>query len=370
MYIVLFFVILAVLVLIHEFGHFYAAKKSGVRVDEFGLGFPPRIWSKKVGETTYSINAIPFGGFVKIFGENPDEESISGPESSRSFVSVAKWKQVIILAAGIIMNIVFAWLLFSAAFMSGMTMGVSESVSKYVTEPHVIVLDALPNSPAAKAGLLSGDEILSYSVASSMVKGGRATTTATTVQGFQDATKGSLGKPVGLYIQRLTGNVYAEVIPAKGVLGDGYAIGVSMDLVGKVHLPFFVALWEGAKLTGNMFVNIGHSLLWLIHDAVLGKADVSQLSGPVGIARLVGDASRLGFVYLLSFTAFISLNLAVLNLIPFPALDGGRILFVIIEAIIRRPITPKIANTLNTIGFGLLLAFMLFVTYKDIAKLF
>lgn len=142
-----------------------------------------------------------------------------------------------------------------------------------------------------------------------------------------------------------------------------------MDLVGKADLPFHLAFWEGAKLTWNMGVNIVSSLYGLITDAVLGQADVSQLSGPVGIARLVGDAGKLGFVYLLSFTAFISLNLAVLNLVPFPALDGGRILFVLIEAIIRKPIKPTIANTVNAIGFGLLVAFMLFITYKDIAKL-
>ena len=363
MYIVLFLVILAVLVLIHEFGHFYAAKKSGVRVDEFGLGFPPRMWSKQVGETTYSINAIPFGGFVKIFGENPDEESLMGPDSSRSFVKKPKWIQVIILIAGIVMNVIFAWLLFSIAFMSGMTMGVSESISKYVTDSHVIVLDALPKSPAAKAGLVSGDEILSYSIAG-------ATTTGGTVEVMQTAIKNSKGKKVAFEIQRIGGNKYIEVIPEKGVLGDIYAIGISMDLVGKVHLPFFTAVWEGAKLTGSVFTNITHGLYTLIHDALLGKADASQLSGPVGIARLVGDASKLGFVYVLSFTAFISLNLAVLNLVPFPALDGGRILFVIIEAIIRRPISPKVANTINAIGFGLLLFFMLFVTYKDIVKLF
>lgn len=363
MYIILFFVILAILVLVHEFGHFYAAKKSGVRVDEFGLGFPPRLWSKQVGETLYSVNAIPFGGFVKIFGENPDQESISGPDSSRSFVSKPKWIQVVILIAGIVMNVVFAWLLFSIGFMSGMTMGVSESVSKYTTNAHVIVLDTLPNSPGKKAGLVSGDEILSYSISGS-------TTTASTIESLQNAIKDSKGSKIAFEVQRVTGNKYIEVTPEKGVLGNEYAIGISMDLVGKVHLPFFTALWEGAKLTGNVFINITKGLYSLIYDALLGKADVSQLSGPVGIARLVGDASSLGFVYLLSFTAFISLNLAVLNLVPFPALDGGRILFVIIEAIIRRPITPKIVNTINTVGFGLLLFFMLFVTYKDILKLF
>lgn len=363
MYIILFFVILAILVLVHEFGHFYAAKKSGVRVDEFGLGFPPRLWGKTWKGTLYSLNAIPFGGFVKIFGENPDDDSISGPDSNRSFVNIAKWKQVLILAAGVIMNIVLAWLLFSVGFMSGMTMGVSDANDTYITNKHVIVLDALPNSPARTAGLLSGDEILAFSVSG-------ATTTATTVEAVQDAIRESQGKTIAFEVQRIDGNKYVEVVPEKGVLGDMYAIGISMDVVGNVRLPFFKAFWEGAKLTGVMFISIVQGLYGLIADAVTGQADISQVSGPVGIARLVGDASNLGFVYLLSFTAFISLNLAVLNLVPFPALDGGRILFVLVEAISRRSISPKIANTVNAIGFGILLLFMLFVTYKDIVKLF
>jgi regulator of sigma E protease len=362
-YIILFLVILAVLVLVHEFGHFYAAKKSGVRVDEFGLGFPPRVWGKEWKGTFYSLNWIPFGGFVKIFGENPDNESISGPDSTRSFVNKPRWIQVIILAAGVIMNIVFAWVLFSIAFMSGMTMGVSESTESYVTDRHVIVLDALPNSPAAKAGLAAGDEILSFSV-------GGATTTASTVESIQQAIRDSGGKSVAFEVQRVTENKYITVVPEQGVLGDKYAVGISMDIVGKVHLPFFKAFWEGAKLTGNLFIDIVVGLYSLIADAFTGDADLSQVSGPVGIARLVGDAGRLGVVYLLSFTAFISLNLAVLNLIPFPALDGGRILFVAIEAIMRRPISPKIANAFNAVGFCLLIGFMLFITYRDVMKLF
>jgi len=352
--IILFFIVLAVLVLVHEFGHFYAAKKCGVRVDEFGLGFPPRIWSKKVGETVYSINAIPFGGFVKIFGESPDDESISGPNKDRSFVSVSKWKQVLILSAGIIMNVLFAWLLFTIAFTSGMTTGVSESNLKYIQNSRVIVVDVLPNSPAAKAGLVSGDQLVSFS----------------NVGTVQDSIKNSQGKKISLEIERLTEKKTVEVIPEKGVLGNDYAVGISMDLVGNVKLPIYLALWEGGRLTVYMFKNIVVGIYSLIHDAVLGKADLSQISGPVGIARLVGDAGRLGFVYLLSFTAFISVNLAVLNLVPFPALDGGRILFVGIEAVTRKMISPKIANSINAIGFGLLLLFMLFVTYRDIVKLF
>lgn len=361
MSIILFFAILAVLVLVHEFGHFFAAKRFGVRVDEFGLGFPPRIWSKKVGETVYSINAIPFGGFVKIFGENPDEESINGVQKGRSFVHIAKWKQVVVLGAGVFMNVVFAWLLFSIAYVSGMTTIVSGTDAKYIQDSHVVILATLPDSPAEKAGFVPGDQIKAFAV-------NGATTTAPSVEQVQAAVKASRGKAVSFEVERVGEKTLFSVIPEK-TSADAYAIGVSMDQAGKVVLPVHLAIWEGGKLTLNMFKGIALNLYTLAHDAILGKADLSQVSGPVGIARLVGDAGKLGVVYLLSFTAFISLNLAVLNLVPFPALDGGRILFVIIEAIKRSPIKPIIANWTNTIGFGILILLMLFVTYRDIVKI-
>lgn len=142
-----------------------------------------------------------------------------------------------------------------------------------------------------------------------------------------------------------------------------------MDMVGTLKLPFFASLFEGLKTAGGMTGQIVHTFGTLIRDAVLGKADLSQVTGPVGIVGVVGDAYRIGFVYLISLTALISLNLTVINLIPFPALDGGRLLFVLIEAVTRRKIPVKAANILNVIGFALLILFMLVVTYHDIVKL-
>jgi regulator of sigma E protease len=363
MSVIIFLVIIAVLVFVHELGHFLMAKKFGVRVDEFGLGFPPTIWKKKVGETTYSINAIPFGGFVKIFGENPDGESISGPDSGRSFVNIAKWKQALVLASGVLFNVIFAWLLFSIAYMSGMTTVVSEKEQNYVQNKHVAVLDVLTGSPADAAGLKAGDQLVALSSV------GKATTTIMAVAQVQDAVKASQGKPVAFAVKRDGGEIFLSTIPKTGVTGDVYAIGVSMDLVGTVVLPPHRAVWEGAQLAGSIFVGIAKNLYTLAHNAVIGQGDFSQVSGPVGIARLAGDASKLGFIYLLSFTGFISLNLAVLNLIPFPALDGGRILFVAIEAIRRKAISPAVANMTNAVGFGILILLMLFLTYRDILKI-
>lgn len=363
MSVILFLVILSILVFVHELGHFLSAKRFGVRVDEFAIGFPPNILKKKVGETTYALNLIPFGGYVKIFGENPDEDSMTGADSSRSFVNIARWKQALILASGVIFNIVFAWGLFSISYLSGMTTSVTENESKYIVDKHVMVIEVLDGSPADVAGLVPGDSVLAIK------SGASATTTIAGVEDVQDMVRASQGKALALEVRRDGETQVFSVIPERSASSSNFAIGISMDLAGKVKLPIHLAVWEGGKLTVDMFVGIAKNLYGLIADSIQGEADLSQVSGPVGIARLVGDASSLGFIYLLSFTAFISMNLAALNLIPFPALDGGRILFVAIEAVIRKPIKPAVANTVNALGFGFLILFMLFITYRDIAKL-
>lgn len=363
MSVILFLVILSVLVFVHELGHFLSAKRFGVRVDEFAIGFPPSIVKKKVGETTYALNLIPFGGYVKIFGENPDADSMTGADSSRSFANIARWKQAFILASGVIFNIAFAWALFSVAYLSGMTTSVSQDDAEHVVDRHVMVIEVLDESPADLAGILPGDSIVAIRPA------GKATTTVTGVEEVQDLVRTSAGRPLAFEVRRDGASQGLSVVPERLASSSNFAIGISMDLAGKVKLPLHLAVWEGGKLTANMFVGIAKNLYGLIADSFRGEADLSQVSGPVGIARLVGDASSLGFIYLLSFTAFISLNLAALNLIPFPALDGGRILFVAIEAVIRRPIKPSVANAVNAVGFGILILVMLFVTYRDIAKL-
>ena len=156
-------VVISILVFVHEFGHFIVAKKLGVRVDEFSIGFPPRIWSKKYGETKYSINLIPFGGYVKIFGENPNEENTSGLDSERSFVNAKKWKQGLVLLSGILFNILFAWILISASFMFGSLVPVGERASDYsdyIKESRVLITKVMPNSPASLVGLKEGNQIL------------------------------------------------------------------------------------------------------------------------------------------------------------------------------------------------------------------
>ena len=362
MSIIIFLLILAVLIFVHELGHFIVAKKFGIRVDEFAIGFPPRLWSKKYGETTYAINLIPFGGYVKIFGENPNDESISGPDKDRSFVNASRIKQASVLVSGIVFNVLFAWIVLSISFMSGLTTSAQNSYASYIKDPQIIIIATQADSPARLAGLKGGETILSLKTNGKNLE-------VATVADVQNFIANSVG-PITLNYK--TNDVTkSTILTAKeGIVGGKKMIGVAMDSVGVVRLPPHKAFYEGAILTGLTTKNVAVGLYKFIFDAFRGKADFSQVTGPVGIVGLVGEASTLGVVYLMSFSAFISLNLAVINIIPFPALDGGRLLFVGIEAIKRKSISPKIANALNGIGFALLILLMLVVTYKDIVKMF
>ena len=369
MSVIIFLLVLIVLIFVHELGHFLVAKACGIRVDEFGLGFPPKIVGYKYGETVYSLNWIPFGGFVKIFGENPDDENTSGPDSARSMVNKPKWQQILVLVAGISFNIIFAWLIISIGFMSGLPSSVDAYPNAHFNNVQVVVTMTSPGSPAEKAGFKSGDAIVSMSVAdkAGVVTENIAPKSVADVQNFISSHK---DKEIAVsYAEGKVTGVY-KVTPAEGVVSGKAAIGIGLDMIGTLQLPVHQALYQGALLTYDLTKSIAVGLWDFLKNIFIGKANFQQVTGPVGIVGLVGDASRLGFMHLLSFVAFISLNLAVVNLLPFPALDGGRVLFVIIEAIKRSPIKPKIANAFNTVGFALLLLLMLVITFHDVLKMF
>lgn len=362
---IIFIVLLAVLVFVHELGHFIVAKLSGIRVDEFALGFPPRIFKWKKGETTYALNLVPFGGYVKIFGEDPSEESISGPDSKRSFVNKPKYIQAAVLAAGVSFNILFAWLLISFGFMYGLPASPLDYPHYQFQNAYVTITDVKADSPASRGGLKAGDKIISLASDA----GAQSSLNVKSPEDVRAFIAKNGDNQVYINVLRGEQTMPVFVKPVKGLVGTTTAIGIGMDTIGVLKLPFFAAFAEGARRSAELVLQIVVSLAQFFGSAVIGHAALSEVTGPIGIASLVGDATRLGFIYLLTFTAFISLNLAVINLIPFPALDGGRILFVIIEAITRRPINPKIANMLNIIGFCLLIGLMLLITYNDITRL-
>lgn len=348
----------------HEFGHFIVAKKSGIRVDEFGLGFPPKVFSKKWGGTVYTLNAIPFGGFVKIFGEDPHTDEISEANKNESFYYKPKWIQALVLIAGVTFNIVFAWMVISLTFFIGSISPLPHNTMGEYNDAHLVVTEILVDSPAQKSGILPGDTIVSIS------QGNKALTEKLypeTVQKFISESNGALN--IKLENSKKEQREIS-VTPNETVVPGKKAIGISMEWVGKVRYSPVASVVQGAKSTWYLLRETATGLVKFLGKTVLFKSDFSQVSGPVGIAKVVKEANELGFVYLLTITAIISINLAVINLIPFPALDGGRLLFVFIEAIIRKPINQTFVRWANLLGFALLMLLMLVVTTHDVLKLF
>ncbi|MDB5266254.1 MAG: Zinc metalloprotease [Parcubacteria group bacterium] len=352
-----FFIILSVLVIVHELGHFLVAKYFKIRVDEFGLGYPPRATSLFSWKgTLFTLNWLPFGGFVKIFGENPNEQ---GEETSaNSFQSKNRGIQAAVLVAGVVGNFLFAWLLISVGFMSGLPSPMG--VGLPVLDAHTVITTVLKDSPADLAGLKSGDALQKLL---------RDTQEADISPLPASEFIGSSPEPLTFVVTRGSETLTKVITPKDGIVAGKVGVGVALDTVGTVKLPFFKALYEGFKVTARLTYLTATALLKFIGQAITGRADLSQVTGPVGLVGMVGDVRVLGFVYLLSFTALISINLSVVNLLPIPALDGGRLLFVAIETVLRRPISPKVFNRANMIGFTLLIILMLLVTFRDIMHL-
>ncbi|KKR70629.1 MAG: Membrane-associated zinc metalloprotease [Candidatus Nomurabacteria bacterium GW2011_GWB1_40_7] len=379
MSILIFIIILLVLVLVHEAGHFFTAKSFGIRVDEFGFGFPPKIFSFKKGETEYSLNLLPLGGFVKIFGESVDEvdtlevgflDKKETPEkmelAKRSLAHKPKWQQALVLVAGIVANFLLAWLLFSLSFMSGFPTSVgSEIAVKELSDVNLVVTSVLQESPAEKAGLKTGDKIIG-------IKNSNDSTTDVSPEAVISFVVESNGEEI---IIEYTRGKNTEINTTKVVpvidQADGRAkIGISMDQIGTVKLPVFMAFWEGLRLDWFMTKGTVIGLYTLVKEGIQGNGSLDAVIGPVGLVGIVGDAYEFGFIYLMSFATLISINLAIINLLPFPALDGGRLLFLLIEKMKGSRINPKIANTVNAMGFYLLILLMLVITYHDVVKLF
>ncbi len=359
----LFIAVLFVLILVHEWGHYITAKKTRMRVDEFGIGFPPKVWSFRRGETEYSLNAFPIGGFVRIFGEDPTALKDDDPDKNRSFVARPRWAQAVVLVAGVVMNVLLAWVLFWFVFMIGVPTAVTEAEAGPDATLRVITV--------ASEGPLH------------TVLPSNATITSVSTAGatLEQLTPSKLGEFVAAAGEQEITITYqmgsqpeqtVNVVPEIGVIPDEperLAIGVSSVLIEEKRNDPITALRGATEQTWGVLQLIVVSLAGLLYNSVTGQADFSQVAGPVGIFNLVGDTASIGLTSLLMFIASISLSLAVINLFPIPALDGGRLVFVAIEAIIRRPIDPIWTARLNLLGFVLLIALMIAVTYNDILRM-
>jgi len=335
---------LSLLILVHEAGHFFTAKFFNLKIEEFGFGMPPRAIGKKIGETIYSLNWLPFGGFVKIYGEEGAGKTETGKTSSdaeRSFYFQVPWKRAVIVVAGVVMNFVVGWLLLSAVFMIGSPDG-------------VIITAVGDNSPAKIAGLEMGDRIMGFGNSS---------------DAFAKYIDGAKGQEINLNVikggKETTVKITPRISPPEG---EG-PLGVTLDNGGQRD-GFLEGLKDGflasIYIIKMVFLGLGSLIAGLFH----GNADLSGVVGPVGIFKIAIQAGGIGIVYLLQLVALISVNLAVINIMPFPALDGGRFLFIIIEKIKGSPLPQKFEQWANSIGFAFLLLLIFAITARDIVHLF
>jgi regulator of sigma E protease len=355
--VLIFIIVLGILVLVHEFGHFYVAKKAGMRVDEFGFGFPPRIFGIKRGETNYSINWIPFGGFVKIYGENGENEN-----DSRSFVSKPAGKRAKVIVAGVVMNLLLAVVFLSFANIFGLRIGLLDD-SAVARDIKIQIIQVAADSPAQDAGLKTLDEIVRLQKEADVL-------IPQQVEEVQDFVKKYAGEEITMTVKRNGGEVGSRLVPRLNPPSGQGLIGINLAKTGIVSYPWYEAIWRGIRDTGIMTANITISLGLFFKNIFVDPGLNGDVSGPVGIAIITGQAAGLGFNYLLQFMALLSINLAVLNIMPFPALDGGRLFFIGIEKLKGSPVSRKIEGFVNAAGFALLIALMVWITVKDVAKFF
>jgi regulator of sigma E protease len=360
----IFIAILVVLIWVHELGHFSVAKFFKVRVDEFAIGFPPRLLTRVWGETRYSLSLILVGGYVKIFGENPGE----GQGDPRALTSKNRGIQAAVMLAGIAFNLIFAWLLLSAGYMSGLPAAADEHALGPITAPQVLISTVRPGSPAEKAGIKPGDIIERVQTGTEMLDTNTLNTNgqADAVQAFITAHQ---DESLVIAVTRNKVEMTFLAKPAADIVPDRKVIGVEFGDVGILKLPPHLALAQGAVAFKDLTIATAQGLGAFFGQLFVGHADFSQVSGPIGIAGVGQDAVKAGFGQAAIIAALISINLALINLLPVPGLDGGRLLIIIIEAVIRRPVSARVTNVLMLAGFAAMVLLMIVVSFHDIARL-
>lgn len=332
--------VFGLLVMVHELGHFITAKLTGMRVTDFAIGMGPKIvgWTK--GETEYSIRAIPLGGYIKIAGMDPEEE-----QDERSYGSKPIWAKAVVIAAGSIMNFVLPVLLFTIVFFSRGIDTVSE-------QP--VIGGLIPSRPAIQAGLNVGDRVVS-------VNG----VTVSTWRDVVEQIRGSKEQPVLLNIRDKAGNERNLKIPTETDPKSGRAI-IGITPVVDHKSP---GIFESLSLAVKQTYDVAGMMLSGLYQMITGKTD-ADLAGPIGVAQMAGQVAQLGFIPLLQFAAFLSINLGLINLLPIPILDGGHLLNLLIEAIRRKPLDKDQMRYTQMAGMAFLVLIMLLATYKDITRIF
>lgn len=340
--------VLGVLIFFHELGHFLVAKKSGIRVDKFSLGFPPTIISKKWGETEYAIGAIPLGGYVKMAGENPDEEASGEPWE---FMSKPVWKRFLVIFAGPFMNFVLAVLVLAGVY----------SIRGEAVDNTVIVREVDEKGPAAAAGILPGDRIVEID--------------GTPIRSFRHMADSiiypKIEQPVTVTWEREGQRHSQTMTTMKSWVQTASGDSVQIGLIGinpRViydRMNIFAAFGEGLRQS-VFYVKM---VFGFVYDLITRRVDPSGIGGPIFIGKLAGQTARSGFDVLLEFMALLSVNLAVLNVLPIPVLDGGHMLFLMVEKLKGKPLSIKARLVAQQVGLAFMLILIVFVTFNDIFRL-
>lgn len=382
--ILIFIAVLAALVLSHEFGHFIMARRAGIKVEEFGFGFPPRlagihrsvsgsgqkrwhvVWGSRPVKaeveaatdepagTVYSINWLPLGGFVKIKGEGGE-----APADPDSFANKTVGQRVLVLVAGVAMNVVLAAALLSVSFMVGTATVATTESGQTLGPAQLQIMQVLPGTPADRAGLTPGDVILAI-----------GSLQDPRLKPLQDYVQAHRNELIILTIERSGGRFEQTLRPAIHPSTGRAILGVGLAEVSIVRYPWYEAIYRGVVATGVYLKELVIGLGLLIKNLFTDASVSGTVAGPVGVAVMTGQAARLGVSYFIQFMAVLSLNLAVLNILPIPALDGGRLLFLILNKLLRRPIALKYEHLVHAVGFALLLVLIAAVTFKDVWGLF
>ncbi|MCX5971501.1 MAG: RIP metalloprotease RseP [Coprothermobacterota bacterium] len=328
--------VLGVLIFVHEMGHFLFAKAFRVPVEAFALGFGPAIFSFKRKETVYRLNVFPLGGYAKITGMEGDEED------PRGFYAQSKWRRFLILAGGVLFNLVFAWVLILIV-----------SLFSPIAVNDTVIGEILPGYPAQVVGLQTGDKILS-------INGNAVQTWDQERSLIEQLSKA--GNPLQLQLDRGGQPLTFSVTPTYPEAENRWMLGIGPRAVrlplGEAFVQSFVQYW---RLVSLVFLSLGM--------LITGQASISDLTGPVGIVQVTAQFSQSGFLSLMWFTSFLSINLGVLNLLPIPAFDGGRIIFLLIEALTRRRVNRRVEEMIHTVGFFLIIGLFLYITFQDIRRL-
>jgi len=353
--VIVFVLMLLALVLAHELGHFLAAKRAGCRVDEFAFGFPPRLWSWKKGGTRYSFNLLPIGGYVKIEGEDMQDEN-PGPDSFGS--KSIPWR-LVILSAGVAMNIVLAVVLLTIQAGIGVPTVVTPENERIVRDLKAFIVDVDIGSPASELGLREFDRVVLIDSISDP-----------TIEQIQAVVNEHKGRELLIEVERQGVHKTVSVVPRVDYPPDEGSLGVVLQMTGLQKTPWWQAPWVGVKRTGQALWLIVVEIGALMQRLVVQQEVSEAVAGPIGIAIYTNEVTNLGLSYILEFAAFISINLAIINFMPIPALDGGRVLFVIMEALFGRKIPGKVEHVSHMTGFVLLILLMILITFRDVGRYF